>query len=292
MRVSPKLLLFTALLATSVFAAGRLEARETLNGSRGNATYAAGDDEELDDGSQATAENPLCLVMGGRTYISQYRTRIPTMKQTHNAVCDARKTASRRNLCSIWDQADNSFTAAARVFGVPAPALVCLMEIESNMTAGRTSSARARGLTQFTDRTARGYERNFRRSSEYKQAWSRYEQLGGTSKPSSAFTQSHIQGRALSDYDVQVFATAMYFHVTFEGLGSLFRTKLGPGPEPDKNGLKMLLHYFLISYNSTAAHARKYMIRGGGEAGARTLKSETRQYLKNFDACIDKASKL
>ncbi|RYZ78026.1 MAG: hypothetical protein EOP06_29800 [Proteobacteria bacterium] len=92
--------------------------------------------------------------------------------------------------------------------------------------------------------------------------------------------------------DVQIFATAMYFHSSMKGMESTLRRGLGAPPEPNAVNLKRLMHYWLIAYNAGETRGRQFLSRVRTDRSAyRRLPHETQKYIVKFDTCMAQAAR-
>ncbi len=262
-------------------------ARESVkyDSSNREAQYGDGDDED-DQESAETSGDALSLIMNGHTYTSKYRTNIPTMAQARKAACYDRARGHHRSVCRVWPKVNQSFEAAGKALGFPAPALVCLMKAETNMIANRTSHVGAAGLTQFMPATARLYARLMKSSPKYRNAWDQYRREAGTNRSVAAFTPANIRSGNVAMADVQIFATAMYFRNSLRGMESYFQRSLGAPPELNSKAFRRMMHYLLVSYNAGPTRGQSFL-----RYGERAIPYETRQYLRKYDSCIRQAAK-
>ena len=129
-------------------------------------------------------------------------------------------------------------------------------------------------------------------SSEYQRKWEIYRKNGGSDRRRSAFTAANIRSGSGSMADVQIFATAMYFHDSMKGMESTIRRGLGAPPEPNSVGLKRLMHYWLIAYNAGETRGRQFLARVRTDQSAyRRLPGETQGYIRKFDKCMAQAAR-
>ena len=224
----------------------------------------------------------LCL--DGREYkVNDPVHFLPSVEKVKDKICV--DSPPKTNLCSKWEEAQRSYTAAAKALGIPLQVLMCLTHIESSMNAGLTSKTGAKGLTQFQPTTAADYQRKFRSDPEYKKAWANYKMFDGTTGDISRFTTGHIISNSLVDSDVQIFATAMYLRDAVRNTESFWKAKVGEPPQVLGSQMTKLYHFLMISYNAGPASGEQY-IKGSLDS-YRKLPGETQGYINKFDKCIN-----
>lgn len=283
-----------ALIATSLtpyVSEARARRGEVIQNS---ATYAPVNDEsETESTSSFGSGNPLQLIVDGSLYDSQYRTKIPSVKQVAQVACPANGRYHPRSLCPAWPSMKRSFEAAAKAMGIPAPALICVMKAESNFVPGLTSGAGAAGLMQFMPDTARHFENIMRSTPEYQKRWNDYRKAGGTDRGVHEFTQFNIRSARPMTADVQIFATAMYFHYSMKGIAGPIKRSLGPPPEPNGAALRRLMHYWLAAYNGGISTGIRFLrnLQTYGPSAYGSLPRETKGYIRKFDACVGEATR-
>jgi hypothetical protein len=237
--------------------------------------------------------SPDGLVLGGQTFRNANGARLPSMERMERYACPDRETTSypSTHLCSKWPEARQSYEAAARATGIPAQVLICLTGMESEFLNGsRTvSSAGARGLTQFMPATARTSATTMTSNRAMQQAWSDYRSMGGTARGRDAYTSQAILSSGVQNSDVQIFATAWYLRNELRATESHWERAVGSTTQPNRNRIRNLIEYLLISYNAGGSRGRSYIRRG---YDTRSLPRETRGYLTKYNRCIEEASRL
>ena len=277
------------LLLSSITLQANARSRELLHHRNQVEIDQPTEDDSAEPVANDSISSALNLMINGQVYHSSYRTSVPSMNQCRASACSPSATRNRQNLCHYWPSAQQTFEAAAQALGFPAPTLVCLMHSESSMQAGTHGGKGDAGLTQFIPDTARMYARQMSRSPAYQQAWARFKSAGGTNKSVSSFTAGNIRSSQISQFDVQIFATAMYFRNSVKGVEPVIARLLGRPPEPNREGLKKTMHFLLASYNAGPSKAERYL-RAPGESGVKHLPAVTRRYIKNFDNCLARAA--
>ena len=224
----------------------------------------------------------LCL--DGREYkVNDPVNFLPSVEKVKAKICV--DSPPKTNLCSKWDDAQKSYTAAAKALGVPLQVLMCLTHIESSMNAGLTSPTGAKGLTQFMPATAADFQRKFKTDPEYKKAWENYKLFDGTSSNSNRFATNHILSNSLNDSDVQIFATAMYLRDSVRNTENFWKKRVGEPPQVLGSQMTKLYHFMMISYNAGPAVGEQYI--KGSLDNYQKLPKETQGYINKFDTCIN-----
>ena len=257
---------------------------EVVNSKTGSTGASSSSAAGVSAGSPLPTNDPNSLCLDNREYqVKDPVHFLPTTEKIKSKICP--DSPGKTNLCSKWDSAEKSYTAAAKALGVPAQVLMCLTHIESTMNAGLTSSTGAKGLTQFMPATAADYQRKFNSDPEYKKAWENYRSFEGTTGNSGRFTKGHIISNSLDDSDVQIFATAMYMRDSIRNTENFWKKRVGEPPQVSGSQMTKLYHFLMISYNAGPAVGEQY-IKGSLDS-YRKLPKETQGYLNKFDSCIN-----
>lgn len=276
------LLAFASAFAFALICTRPCHAGET-GGRSSNDTFRKSLNDLNDDSSiEYKNDSPTKIKVDGKVYDGKTIAHFP---EADNALSSACQGASTDGPCGNKEKFSKVYDAAARALGLPSVVLVCLTKQETGFKQpDQPNSAKAWGLTQFIPETAENYETLIKKS-KYTRAWGYFKEFEGTSKDVSAFSKNTLRSANREDQDVQIFGAAMHLRETMAAMEKEISEKFDLN---SKDGMMKLIDFLLAGYNGGPGRAKQCLQASGFNTSS--LPKETQDYIKNINACIEKAS--